>query len=93
MAGARLLVDIGGTHARLALQPGPDAAPGPSHTYACAAFPGVLELLQHHLRQHADTPPTACGIGIASPVLGDRVVMTNLPWAFSVAGLNPASGA
>lgn len=92
MTGPRLLVDIGGTNARLALQQQPGEPLGDNITYPCARFPGVLELLRHYLHENADATPSACAIGIASPIRGDQVVMTNLAWAFSVSELKAALG-
>jgi glucokinase len=90
--GTRLVVDIGGTNARFALQPGPGEPLGDESSYPCADFAGVQELISHYLQENTDTTPTECAIGIASPVGGDRVTMTNLAWSFSVAELEAALG-
>lgn len=89
----RLLGDIGGTHARFALQTD-DASASFDHevVYDCQHFPGVLEMVEHYLREATDLTPGAAAIGIAAPVTGDRVDMTNLQWSFSVASLKAALG-
>ncbi|MFG5409641.1 glucokinase [Piscinibacter sakaiensis] len=58
----------------------------------CADFDGVGPLLAHYLHERGAGRPVACAIGIASPVSGDRVAMTNLPWRFSIAGLQAELG-
>ncbi|GAP37041.1 glucokinase [Piscinibacter sakaiensis] len=91
-AGLRLLADIGGTNARLALQAGAGAPITDERVLRCADFDGVGPLLAHYLHERGAGRPVACAIGIASPVSGDRVAMTNLPWRFSIAGLQAELG-
>jgi glucokinase len=89
----RLLGDIGGTHARFALQDGAGAPFEHEKVYKCANFPGVLELIEHYLRECAEaSTPSKGAIGIASPIRGDRVEMTNLDWSFSTKSLGAALG-
>ncbi len=91
MATRHLLVDIGGTNARLALQDGVGAALHSVVNLACADFDSAEALLRHFLTQ-TNARPTHGAIGIASPVDGDHVQMTNLPWSFSVQALQQALG-
>ena len=94
MVTIRLLGDIGGTHARFALQVDDDAAAPFEHETVldCSSFTGVIEMVAHYLREATDLTPTAAAIGIAAPVTGDRVEMTNLKWSFSIAAMKAATG-
>lgn len=80
--GPRLLADIGGTHARVALE----IAPGMLRhalVLMCDDFAGFLPLLRFYLQKHPDLRPNHAAIAIANPVSGDQVQMTNRNWAFS----------
>jgi glucokinase len=88
----RLLGDIGGTNARFAWQATPDALPAAVATYPCADHESILAAIRHYLAQHGQRQPGACAIGIANPVLGDRVQMTNHHWSFSISELKAALG-
>ncbi len=88
----RLLGDIGGTHARFALQwrfQGPLTEPV---SLESKDFPGPLEAIRHYLRnQHAPTPRWAA-LGLATPITGDAVALTNHPWRFSARALQQDLG-
>lgn len=88
----RLLGDIGGTNARFAWQTDPAAAPTDVATYACAEHDSLLAAVRHYLAEHGKACPPVCAIGIANPVLGDRVQMTNHHWSFSICELQQALG-
>ena len=80
----RLVGDVGGTHARFAwLQ---DAASGLADTakYAAAESSGLEAAIERYLNDHHRRAPPSCAIGIATPVTGDAVHMTNSDWAFSI---------
>jgi glucokinase len=79
----RLLGDIGGTHARWAWQAGPGAPVGDVEVMRCADHASLLDAARHYLARRGETPHEAC-IGIATPVTGDAVRMTNHPWSFSI---------
>ncbi len=83
----RLLADIGGTNARFAWQTGRDAALTDVASYPCAAHESLEAAIRHYLTQHRKACPPACAIGIANPILGDMVQMTNHDWSFSVSQL------
>ncbi|MGC4062065.1 MAG: glucokinase [Aquabacterium sp.] len=92
----KLLGDIGGTNVRLALQLAPDAPV--SHILALSLhdFAGAREAIEHYLDQVGAQagplrPRTAC-LGIAGPVLGDRIALFNAPWVFSTEALRQALG-
>ncbi|WP_418321099.1 glucokinase [Piscinibacter sakaiensis] len=92
MADIKLLGDIGGTHARFALQRDDDPAFESEAVYDCKDYPGALEMVEHYLRERTDETPQSAAIGIAAPVRGDRVEMTNLKWVFSIAAMKASMG-
>lgn len=86
-----LIADIGATNARFAIA---DAA-GIYHEkiLKCADHPGLLEAAQSYLNSVTPpVPPQAAAVAIAGPVTGDRFVMTNHPWSFSVEETRRALG-
>jgi len=89
----RLLGDIGGTNARFAWQPEAGAPLADIATYPCADYESLLLAMQHYLRVHAKPAPRWCAIGIANPVDGDRIKMTNHDWSFSIAEVQKGLGA
>jgi glucokinase len=80
----RLLGDVGGTNARFALQRAPDEAPHDVAVLRCDAYGGIVEAVQAYLVAHGRPPVRQAAIGIANPVTGDSVRMTNHNWAFSI---------
>ena len=58
-----------------------------------AEFDGLEAALRHYLATQAMPCPPEVAIGIATPVSGDQVRMTNLPWGFSIGALQQALGA
>lgn len=84
---SRLLADIGGTNARFAWQARSGAALTDLACYPCAEHVSLEAAIRHYLTQHHKTCPPACAIGIANPILGDVVQMTNHNWFFSVSQL------
>ena len=89
----RLLADVGGTNARLAWQEACHAPLSHVATVLCADHATLLAAMRRHLELHGLPPPQACGIGIATPVTGDEVAMTNHHWSFSIAELRRQLGA
>lgn len=90
-ARARLLADIGGTHARFAWQQGP-GQPLEALTLQCSQYEGVSHALRAALQRWGRAVPRRCGIAIANPVAGDLVRMTNRDWTFSIASLRDEFG-
>jgi glucokinase len=78
----RLVGDVGGTHARFAVVQAAGQAPGQLHVLATQDFPQLLDAMNTYLDGIPDRPRHAC-LGIATPLQGDWVQMTNHPWAFS----------
>lgn len=80
----RLVGDIGGTNARFGWMAAPDAGITNVDTVACAAFPALIDAVRDYLGRHPGPSPRWCAIGIANPVVGDHVKMTNHHWSFSI---------
>ncbi|MEP6899588.1 MAG: glucokinase, partial [Rhodanobacter sp.] len=90
-----LAADVGGTHARVALM---QASEGETRgvevlayrTFACADFPGLVELLQAFVVDGAQTPVRHCVLACAGLVMGDEVLDDNLPWPIHLSPLREA---
>ncbi len=88
----RLVGDVGGTNARFAWQA--DAATPLSDvtTLPCADHPTLQAAMQHYLARLGRGAPRWCAIGIANPVVGDHVRMTNHHWSFSIEAVRQLLG-
>jgi len=80
----RLVGDIGGTNARFAWLASPDGALSDVATYPAADHATLQDAMRTYLAAHAKPAPRWCSIGIANPVVGDHVQMTNHHWSFSI---------
>ncbi len=77
-----LIGDLGGTRARLALaRPGREISE--VRVLATADFPDPATAIAHYLADIPDPRPRRARLAIATPVLGDRLRMTNAGWDFS----------
>lgn len=93
--GPRLLADIGGTYARLALETAPREMDAASiRIYPCANYAGLAEVLQQYFADQHLIPSGIhhAGLAMANPAQGDCAHMTNLPWTFSVQATRRAFG-
>ncbi|MBV8667474.1 MAG: glucokinase [Burkholderiaceae bacterium] len=84
--GARLVADIGATHARFALE----TAPGNFEAVSmlkCDEYDGIISLLHAYLALHSATKVHHAALAVANPVDGDLVRMTNRAWSFSIEAL------
>jgi glucokinase len=91
----RLLGDIGGTNARFALLPHAGSEPRHVATLAAAGFPTLEDAVEQYLKDHAAAVggrPRWAAMGIANPIVGDRVQMTNHHWAFSISAVQQRFG-
>ncbi len=84
---SRLIGDVGGTNARFAWQTDPAAPLTLIERLPCADFESIGAAIQTYLNNHGLPTPRSCAIGIATPITGDRVQMTNHHWSFSIAAL------
>ena len=87
----RLLGDIGGTNARFAWKPDSAAPLSDVVTYPCADHPTLEQAMRRYLSDRGKPAPW-CAIGIANPIVGDRVQMTNHHWSFSISEVKRALG-
>ena len=89
---ARLLGDIGGTNARFAWQPRGGAPLQDIIALATADHASVGAAIAHYLATIGRSAPPWCAIGIANPITGDHVQMTNSHWSFSISALRAELG-
>lgn len=89
----RLIGDIGGTRARFAVIDSPDSPPGRFRTLCCDDHASLLEAVHAYLLLEGGvTAPRVAAFGIANPVEGDHVQMTNHDWSFSIEQLRTELG-
>lgn len=91
-SSARLLADIGGTHARFAWQAGAGAPIEHVRVLRVAEHPSLQHAMRSYLGERGDVQPGAAAIAMANPVTGDAVRMTNHDWSFSQAALQAEFG-
>jgi glucokinase len=89
---SRLLGDVGGTNARFAWQEAPGAPLQDVIALACADYPTLEDAMQAYLARTGRGVPRRCAVGIANPVTGDLVQMTNHHWSFSIEALRTHLG-
>ncbi|GAB4058358.1 glucokinase [Uliginosibacterium sediminicola] len=83
--------DIGGTNARFA-RITLDGKLDQIQILRCADYAGPAEALAAYLAASAGPAPTAAAIGIANPINGDQVQMTNHSWHFSIEAMRQQIG-
>lgn len=88
----RLLGDIGGTNARFALIRQPGAAIDEIRSLSALAFPGPAEAIESYLAEVGGGRPRTAAFGIANPIDGDWIEMTNHSWSFSIDTLRQQLG-
>lgn len=88
----RLLGDIGGTNARFGWQASAEAGITQVQVLPCAEHASLLLAVQTYLQQQNLSVPPCAAFGIANPVTGDEVSMTNHHWKFSVSALRAELG-
>jgi glucokinase len=82
----RLVGDIGGTNARFALAHA-DGRLCEQRTFETREYASLAMVLDLFLAALRDAPPRSACLGVAGPVDGDQVRLTNGSWAFSIARL------
>ena len=86
----RLVADIGATNARFALVE--DGPPRDARVLSTADFPDVATAADDYLSRAGGARPTVACFAVACPVRGDRIVLTNSPWSFSIEALRRRLG-
>jgi glucokinase len=83
----RIVGDIGGTNVRFGWI---DSEGGPIDdidTMPAASYASLLDAMRAYLGRIARPAPRWGAIGIANPIVGDHVQMTNHSWSFSIAAM------
>lgn len=91
VSAPRLLVDLGGTNVRCALQR-PGGPPEQVRRMKVADHPGLGAALATYLADREGSRPDRGAIAVAAPVTGDRVELTNARWTFSIRDLGTKLG-
>lgn len=86
-----LIGDIGATNARFALVEAGGAITR-VRALACEDFPTVEAAIAAYLAEEPAVSPGEAALAVASPIGGDRVALTNHPWAFSIAAVQRRFG-
>lgn len=92
MRASRLLADIGGTNIRLAWQAAPGGPLNDVRSQPSDDYPTLQAAVSDYLAQVAVPEPREAAFGIANPVTGDAVHMTNHHWSFSQRALQESLG-
>lgn len=90
-----LAVDVGGTHARVALvrmshEGSCEVEVLAYRKYSCAEFPGLAELLGTFIERDACVPVRHCVLACAGQLMGDEVLHDNLAWPILLPQLRDA---
>ncbi len=88
----RLLADIGGTNIRLAWQDSPGGALRDTRVLQCGPYSTVDAAILTYMNEVGLPAVREAAFGIANPVTGDRVSMTNHSWSFSQQALRESFG-
>jgi len=88
----RLMGDVGGTNARFAVQEAPGSPPTQVVTYPSVEYATISDALKAYVAQLTCARPQQAAIGIANPIVGDHVQMTNFHWSFSIEAVRKELG-
>jgi len=88
----RLLGDVGGTNARFGWQSAAGGELTGIRVLPCTDYASIDQAIQAYLQETGLPRPRAACIGIANPVTGDQIRMTNHHWSFSVQALQQQLG-
>jgi glucokinase len=86
-----LIADVGGTHARFALCSSVQTIEQIS-IVATADYPTIEQAIRAYLQRCGNPPVKRAVMGIANPLLGDHMKMTNSRWEFSIEKTRQALG-
>ncbi|MGB1296669.1 MAG: glucokinase [Psychrobium sp.] len=84
-----LIADVGGTNIRLAAIDNGEITQ--LECFKCAEFDSLESVVAHYVEKNSLTVNDAC-FGIAGPVVGEVLTMTNLGWSFSKESVEKALG-
>jgi glucokinase len=88
----RLVGDIGGTNARFGWIAAKGASLSEVDSLPGADYASLTEAMRAFLAKRGLGAPRWCAIGIANPVVGDHVQMTNTDWSFSISQVQAEFG-
>jgi len=88
----RLVGDIGGTHARFGWVQDAQSDITAIDAFLCDDQAGLDDVVGRYLIAHGLAAPRSGAIGIAAPVGGDVVAMTNRDWTFSISDMQGRLG-
>ena len=87
MTEVDLIGDIGATTARLAVV-GSDGTTSPARLYVLSDYPSLADVIETYLADTGEGPSLGQAVlAVASPIIGDRVTLTNHDWSFSIGDL------
>lgn len=90
-AGIHLVADIGGTNARFAIAD-PVSIVGEPVVLKCDEYQSLDAAYEHAVAMLGQEHVVRACFGVAAPVLGDEVAITNGSWSFSVSDLRKRLG-
>ena len=88
----RLVVDIGGTNARLALVPPDSLQPQLEKRVRCADYDSLEHAVRRYLEDCGNPVVREAALDVATGITGDFVRLTNGPWGFSIDQTRQALG-
>ncbi|HEX4235651.1 MAG TPA: glucokinase [Caldimonas sp.] len=88
----RLLGDVGGSRARFGWIEEAGSAITAVESLRSGDHAGLEAAIARYLASLGRAQPRSCAIGIAAPVTGDVVAMTNRTWTFSISDLQRSLG-
>jgi glucokinase len=77
-----LVADIGGTRARFGLVPEGTCEPSEVEVFALADYAEPLAAVKAFLTRHPGLAPRQAAFALATPIVGDRLRLTNGNWEF-----------
>jgi len=92
MAYPRLIGDVGGTNVRFAWKASAASPFTDVAVFEGDKFESLQAVIERYLSTQPHGQPRWCAFGIANPVAGDHVQMTNRDWAFSIEELRRSFG-
>lgn len=87
-----LVADIGGTNARFALVTDSGSELIEARNLVCADYPTIDDAINAYMSSVTCGELRRAAISVASPVIGDRLAMTNHSWHFGVSETRQALG-
>src|SRR5258706_12888111 len=88
----RLVMDIGGTNARLALVAAGSLQPQQEQAIRCADFAGLEQAVRRYLQDRGNPLVREAALDVAVEPIGDFIKLTNGPWGFSIEKTRSALG-